>query len=570
MESALHEERLKSDPDAQPFALDCQTGGSKKKPKIGKKGRFEEDDVYVEIVKNSQTSLRDQEGRAKARSYLEKCLTEVTYLVSSNPSISLNKPIESAEDSRNALTTERHDNTGQTLPVVRQNNDPSPPEVPLRRQPSPAPPASDTGIDTSAFSNGLSHDEVLNVSTIDPPLDEIALQDHEPIEQIQHRYDSDGKFIEEISADLGGASSTEVTDPTTVIGESWSTADDAWDFEEVPDVPAGKTVPLSDPQAGFVGRAALQGNLGTIECLSMIIIQDEIWIASAGADSTIKVHLYPNEEPIIILRGHTGVVNSLILQHDSSHRVNLYSAGEDKVIRKWSLNVKEATKYSNSIEPSLFFTTYSQPICALAFVADQLISASADGAVRQWNTTSGESTSAWWLPDRFNNVSPTTICACNDTLFVVGYTNGQIRQYDIADTKTNYLITPRQGSSQPNALLYMDHEKGKRLISGHEDMSIHIYDLDTRQDLYSFSGHTGSITSLASLGPQIVSAALHDKSIRVWSITGESVLQENTVDGEEQDKGGIHCIACMTHTETDYLASAGIDGTVKVATRKGR
>ncbi|MEY2913906.1 MAG: hypothetical protein RLZZ184_3215, partial [Cyanobacteriota bacterium] len=66
---------------------------------------------------------------------------------------------------------------------------------------------------------------------------------------------------------------------------------------------------------------------------------------------------------------------------------------------------------------------------------------------------------------------------------------------------------------------------GKTLISGSQDKTIKLWDVETSQEIRTLSGHSDHISSLAfSPNGQILASASKDKTLKIWTIdNGEEI-----------------------------------------------
>src|SRR5262249_53377524 len=91
-----------------------------------------------------------------------------------------------------------------------------------------------------------------------------------------------------------------------------------------------RAIHLRDPATGRPSRA-LRGHVGSIHALSFSA--DGSWLASAGADGTVRVWDVATGEVRAILEGHSGSVFALAFSPDGT---TLASAGFDRKVRYWN------------------------------------------------------------------------------------------------------------------------------------------------------------------------------------------------------------------------------------------
>jgi WD40 repeat protein len=76
--------------------------------------------------------------------------------------------------------------------------------------------------------------------------------------------------------------------------------------------------------------------------------------------------------------------------------------------------------------------------------------------------------------------------------------------------------------------------EGRRAISGSEDATVRVWDLEAGQCLATFEGHTGGVNNVTVLpdGRRAISGS-DDKTVRVWDLeTGQclTTLKGHTID----------------------------------------
>ncbi|KAJ1753268.1 ubiquitin-binding SDF ubiquitin ligase complex subunit met30 [Coemansia sp. RSA 989] len=219
-------------------------------------------------------------------------------------------------------------------------------------------------------------------------------------------------------------------------------------------------------------------------------------------------------------------------------------------------------------------TGHTMPVRALEFDDCKLFSGSLDGTVKIWNYRAGTCIRTL---QAFDNGGVISLHHQKGTL-VVGGENGTIRVYNIAKM-TSFTLTGH--TDWVNAVrLYGENT----LYSCSDDMRIKRWDLEKRQCVRTFTGHTHHVQSLqlSSRGPADISAATNsqlpslrrrnngisdedarpymitgslDSTMRVWDIeTGECL---STIFGHVE---GIWSMAF----DALRIVSGSNDGTIKV------
>lgn len=579
MEAALQEERTKNDPNAKPLPSVIDAEHAERKSKPDRKGRPEHDEAYLEIIKSAQTGLLERAGRVKSRAYLEKCLMEVVYLVNSEPTITANRPVDqessqqqsaqpssSQQETHTATSDDSQVHMGGPRPM--KDRDGSAPDAPLRRQPSPAPEFEIQSTPLQVTNGNHSIDLGRAVNT-EPFTGDPASNTEEDIEQIQHTFDSQGQFIETSSV------TTRRADQVLSGGDkSWQATEDSWDFGDATEVSGSEHRMVDDDsQTQFALKHVLRGHLDSVRVACAVFGDNHsLWVASAGADSTIKLHRAPDPEPVVTLRAHTETITSLLFSADEegeSGHVTLYSAGEDLVIHKWSLDLTALQRFTDPVKPAMTFVSHSKGILGLALVKKQLVSISADSTIRLWNMDQGTSRAKWSVLRDDAGVTPTSICSLSDETFAVGQSDGRICTYNInkhEPVKTLPLgEETNEDLSRVNCLGYMSRQgEDNLLIAGCENAIVSVYNLATSRRVRSIPAHTARIATLCSVGSQIVSGS-DDASIRVWTLAGtctQELSMHRSVGG-----GGVNDVTYVSSPDASvsYLISAGADGLVKVS-----
>ncbi|CCG80552.1 WD domain protein [Taphrina deformans PYCC 5710] len=425
LEVALHEERLQSDPNAKPLPSVVDDEHAEKKSRSTRNSRIEHDDAYLELIQSSQAGLRAQAGRNKSRAYLEKCLTEVTYLVNAHPSITANKPAspQSFENINDAPLNH--------ILGPRPMRDQAPQNIDgPQRQASPAPMANNYFDEPDTGTNAIHQVPGRRVvDEVEASAD--STSNDEPVVKIQHTFDAQGNFVESMDSSALGPSGSIVVESDNGVNASGAMEDPGWDFgdENPPECDREMTSRLRR----VASPRTIPRKAGIIEILRK---NNHVWLAVAVGS---VIHLYQDEEtdPVLKLTGHEGSIDDLLLDSSQSDNLmTLYSAGEDMVIRRWDLDLTSLNQYSESTSPSVTFISHSRSINALALVDGALISCSADASIRRWDTRSGDSRRVWRISGPANEVFPTSLCNLSDDRFAAGYSDGSVKIYSINNDKS--------------------------------------------------------------------------------------------------------------------------------------
>jgi WD40 repeat protein len=304
---------------------------------------------------------------------------------------------------------------------------------------------------------------------------------------------------------------------------------------------------------------------------------------SGGDDKIVRAwNLADVRMPERQYSGHTAAVNAVALSADGKL---LASAGDDETIRLWNQDNGQQTALIGA---------HAGAVTSLAIGGSgQILSASADGSVKLWQTPTeskllahpGQVTSAVLSPDGSRLVT-----GCSDKqvrLWNLG--NGQVERpfggpslgvlcvamnaagnriaagsadktLFVWDAATAKEIKKFTLTAAVNSVAFSTD--GKFLAGGLADNSIHLFDLTLGKEVKNFTGHSGSVNALifTNKGDQLVSASA-DKTVQVW----------NVADGKAKIKleHGAAVQALALGKDGTHIASGGADKTVKVWTLAG-
>ena len=228
--------------------------------------------------------------------------------------------------------------------------------------------------------------------------------------------------------------------------------------------------------------------------------------AAAGhRDRTIRIWEIRKKDHPIILRGHGGIL-ALAFSPDSSL---LVSGGHGPIVQLWDLKTKEQ---------AFELGGHGFQARALGFTKDgqSLVSTSIDGNVRFWNVLTGELEKQIHLNCRgiygfaSSKDSPALAVGCGNGQIVTSSNRFQDRQI---------LSIERGGSIYALAL----SSDGKFLVSGGEDRTIHLWDIETGKEIRRYVGHQSEVRSVVlSEDNRTIISASQDETIRIWNFeTGE-------------------------------------------------
>ncbi|XP_032877699.1 striatin isoform X2 [Amblyraja radiata] len=270
-------------------------------------------------------------------------------------------------------------------------------------------------------------------------------------------------------------------------------------------------------------------------------------------------------EPIYTFRAHRGPVLCVVM---STSGEQCFSGGTDGLIQCWNAPSSNVDPY-DSYDPSVLrgaLEGHSDAIWGLVYSAahQRLLSGSADGTLRLWNTTEIAPSLCVINENKECGIPTSVDIVCSDPSHLVSsFVNGQTSIFDM-ETCQRFLTfeSSIDASSTCQINKVISHPTLPVTITAHEDRYIKFFDNNTGKILHSMVAHLDAVTSLAvdPNGLYLMSGS-HDSSIRLWSLETKTCIQEFTAHRKKFDES-IHDVAF--HPSKCYIASAGADALAKV------
>ncbi|XP_036606482.1 striatin isoform X1 [Trichosurus vulpecula] len=272
-------------------------------------------------------------------------------------------------------------------------------------------------------------------------------------------------------------------------------------------------------------------------------------------------------EPIYTFRAHKGPVLCVVM---SSNGEQCYSGGTDGLIQGWNTTNPNIDPY-DSYDPSVLrgaLLGHTDAVWGLAYsgVHQRLLSCSADGTLRLWNTTEiSPALSVFNDNQELGIPASVDLVSSDPSHMVASFSNGYTSIFNM-ETRQRILTleanldTSSNMSCQINRVI--SHPTLPISITAHEDRHIKFYDNNTGKLIHSMVAHLEAVTSLAvdPNGLYLMSGS-HDCSIRLWNLESKTCIQEFTAHRKKFEES-IHDVAF--HPSKCYIASAGADALAKV------
>jgi WD40 repeat protein len=253
----------------------------------------------------------------------------------------------------------------------------------------------------------------------------------------------------------------------------------------------------------------------TAHVLAVALSQDGRLIVSAGKDNKIKVWDSSTGKLLYTLGDHTGWVSSLAI---SSNNL-LVSGSYDKTVKIWDLNNKGKLRHT--------CVAHDDSVLAVAISSDGKLAVSGgiDKSIIIWNLDTGRPLKE---PLREHSESIWTL-DIHDSLFASGSDDGSVKIWKINENKSILTLNvPQKKDSSENSYSdYIDHDINavaispdkQIVVSGSDDKSIKLWDINTGKLLKSRRGHDREVWSVTFSpdGEDLISGGA-DGFMRLWKV----------------------------------------------------
>jgi len=231
-------------------------------------------------------------------------------------------------------------------------------------------------------------------------------------------------------------------------------------------------------------------------------------IISGSDDCTIRVWDLNSDKCYHILQGHTSPITCLFVTEEY-----IVSGSYDKTIRIWNTDTGENIKVLRG---------HSEFILKLTVTSNYIISGDYSSDLLIWNIDTGENVKM----KHYSCLS--SICISDNKMFTsnISYSHCiEMCELDL-EKKETYLFSLVGHTEWISCMTII----GKHLISGSQDRTIRIWDLDERSDTYckcikTLVGHTGRIISIHATNDTIISYSA-DKTVRFWKVSDDYVFDD--------------------------------------------
>ena len=313
-----------------------------------------------------------------------------------------------------------------------------------------------------------------------------------------------------------------------------------------------KTIRVWDatPLQGHEGQEIL--NLpNSNEIWSLAVSPDGQKIASAGWSMPVKVRGTQTGQGSVEYPGHSTIVFCVAWQPDGQRIAAAGGDGPLFSVKVWDTQTKREVFTLPEHPGGTEF-----PAVAFSPVGRYLVTGSKDGAVRVWDARNGQEVGTLGTHDR----EVRGVVFSRDGSHLASASGGgkvKVWAWDLSrlGQGPEFECQARVPGAYLNVAFSPD---GRYLVTGGEEYTVKIWDLQTRQELKTLLGHTGDVCAVAfSSDGRWLATAGEDTTIRIWD--AKSWKPVYTLRGHT---GVVSSLAFIPNSQR--LVSGSRDTTVKV------
>ncbi len=252
-------------------------------------------------------------------------------------------------------------------------------------------------------------------------------------------------------------------------------------------------------------------NLGQFEFTDYVALSpDRRYVLSTG-EKKLRVWEIETGQPICILEGHTGLVDSIDFSPDG--RFALSGAG-DKTVRLWDIEKRRCRH---------IFEGHREYVAAVAFSPDgkYALSGGGDKVLKLWDIGTGECIRTF--EGHSGGICTIVFSQDSKSAFSGGF-DDTVKIWNIKDGEYTHTLIGHTGTINSITV----SPDGRYVLSGSEDSTLRFWDTETGQCIRTFEGHSRDIHSVAfSPDGRYALSGSDDGTIKLWELRLESQPEEH-------------------------------------------
>ncbi|KAK6728046.1 hypothetical protein RB195_005604 [Necator americanus] len=265
-----------------------------------------------------------------------------------------------------------------------------------------------------------------------------------------------------------------------------------------------------------------------------------VYLASASADTTVRVWFVKDGKPMQTLNGHKIGINDVAWSPNS---LFLASASDDKTVRIWEVETGKCIKTLKGHTNYVFCCAYN-PQCTM------VASGSFDETVRIWDLRTGLCTKV--LPAHADPVSAVSFNR-DGTLLCSSSYDGLVR---IWETANGQCVKTLVDDDNPPVAFVKFSPNGKYILASTLDSTLKLWDFTKGKCLKTYTGHVNQkyciFSNFSVTGGKWIVSGSEDKKIYIWNLQTKEVVQ--TIDCQQDVVLATDC-----HPTQNIIASSGLE-----------